>query len=151
MTRQCRSTSYARLWRRRRMVMFTVGEARCALPYVARVVADAAAAYHDAQACRAMIRATIDHGQRAALTVDLDAALAALNRATDECDDVGVNLVDLDRGVVAFAATIHGRPVSLIWRVGAPIDGAWRDLDEVQIGVDVRADSESDVAACPFS
>jgi hypothetical protein len=111
-----------------RQVVFSVSEARRALPYIARVIRDAAEAYHKAQRCRALLDGERLTPARAMLISQLDGALQMLNSATDECNAVGVDVRDLSKGSVAFRADLNGRQVSLLWRLGEPFERAWDDL-----------------------
>lgn len=111
-----------------RVVIFTLAEARRALPYVARAVRDVAEAYNQTQTCRHLLAAAATSGQRGRVTQDRDAAIRMLNASIDECNAVGVDLLDLEHGVVRFAALVDDRPVSLIWRLGEPVAGAWANI-----------------------
>lgn len=109
-----------------REVVFSVREAQRALPYVARILRDAAQAYREVQECRQMLAtSSITAQQRAELCDRRDAALHRLNRAIDECNAVGADLLDIPLGRVRFNAILDGRKASLIWRLGDPIDNAW--------------------------
>ena len=111
-----------------RQVVFSVAEARRALPYIARVIRDAVEAYHKAQRCRALLDGERLTSARAILIRQLDSALQLLNSATDECNAVGVDVRDLSKGAVAFRSELNGRQVSLLWRLGEPCERAWGDL-----------------------
>ena len=111
-----------------REVVFSVEEARRALPYVARVVRDAAIAYQQVQDCRDALRDHVGAQARAQLTERRDAALRTLNAAIDECNAVGADLRDISQGMVRFGAQIDGREVSLSWHMHEPIECAWQSL-----------------------
>ena len=61
-----------------------------------------------------------------------DEALAAVEEAIAALDELGVQVKDLDRGLVDFPA-IHpasGDVVLLCWRLGEDEVGFWHDLEE---------------------
>lgn len=113
-------------WRQTR---FSLAEARKALPYVARVVVDASAAYHEIQDARLELMLRVHPARRAVLNARRDASLRRLDAAIDECDAVGVDLMDIAEGVVRFNAEIDGQIVSLYWRLGEPLDDRWTAPD----------------------
>jgi hypothetical protein len=114
-----------------REVVFTVSEAKRALLYVAAVARDAARAFGEAHRCRTALQQRLNSRERSMLSHQRDAALNRLNIAIDDCNAVGADLMDLNRGVVRFSAHIEGRPASLVWRVGEPVTDAWSDLLEL--------------------
>ncbi len=113
-----------------RRVVFSVSEARRALPYVARTVADICEGYKTAQQCRASLIQRPDAAQMERLVHKRDGALHQLNRAIDECNAVGAEVTDISTGAIRFDARINGRPVSLLWRIGEPTTGNWVDLSD---------------------
>jgi hypothetical protein len=120
------SPALDRAWRD---VVFSVGGARRALPYVARVTQDAAEAFREVQFCRSALRdPVLPLNQRGLLSQQRDMALHRLDGAIDECNAVGVDLVDFARGTVRFSAELNGQHMSLLWRLGEPITGAWIEL-----------------------
>jgi hypothetical protein len=110
-----------------RTARFSLDEARRALPYLARVVRDASHAYHEAQRWRHQLDAPWTSRERRRLADERDAALRRLDSAIDECNAVGADLVDLDRGVVRLGAIVDGRAVNLTWRLGEPVTNAWQN------------------------
>lgn len=109
-------------------VVFSIPEARRALTYLCRVVRDAAAAFHEVQQCRAKLAGRLEPSEAAAWSARRDRALKQLDSATDECNAVRADLLDFSQGLVRFQAQINGRPVSLLWRLGEPVAGAWQEL-----------------------
>ena len=109
-------------WRARR---FSVDEARRALPYLARIMSDARTAYRDAQHLRFEISLCSGAPVGHELTERFDAAIRRLNGAIDECNAVGADLLDFERGIVRLGADIGGKNVSLFWQLGDPIAEAW--------------------------
>jgi hypothetical protein len=106
-------------WRSSR---FSIDEARRALPYLARVIRDASAAYREAQFARREILHRSGAASGFALHEQRDAAIRRLNSAIDECNAVGADLLDLDHGLVRFGAELAGRPVSLFWQLDDPLN-----------------------------
>lgn len=109
-------------------VVFSVSEARRALPYVARAVRDICDGYQTAQRCRAALAQRPDLAKQEWLVYERDTALRQLNRAIDECDAVGVEVTDISTGSVRFEAKTDGCAVSLLWRIGESTTEVWVDL-----------------------
>lgn len=111
-------------WRR---VVFCVERARRALPYVARVLRDAAEAYMVVRQCRHDLEQDTPTARtdRAELCRQRDAALGRLNSAIDECNALGADLIDIPAGLVRFWSELDGKPASLHWQLGDPIGPAW--------------------------
>jgi hypothetical protein len=106
--------------------VFTVAEARRALPYVSRVVTDAVDAFHAARSCRVAARCPMTAERR--MIERWQSSIEALDRAMDECQAIGVDLRDFITGLVSFNSEVEGRRVSLLWRIGEPDSGGWMDL-----------------------
>jgi hypothetical protein len=119
-----------------RAVLFTITDARRALRYVAPVAKDAADSYRRAQQIRHQLLCTSGARERIQLAEQRDEALRKLNRAIDECNAVGADLLNIPEGLVRFHAELNDRRMSLVWRLGEPVDSAWQMLqvatDEVQ-------------------
>ncbi len=111
-----------------RCVVFRVSEARRALPYISRAVTDIQQAYKTAKRCRAALKRRLSMEEKFSLEQMRDNALMQLNRAIDECDAVGANVVDMIHGTVRFEAKTRGQAVSLVWRLGEPTNNAWHDI-----------------------
>jgi hypothetical protein len=54
----------------------------------------------------------------------------AVARAADSLQRLGVQVKDLDRGLVDFPALHHGEEVLLCWQVGEPEIAHWHGVDE---------------------
>jgi len=111
-----------------RCVVFQVSEARRALPYISRAVVDIQRAYKTAKRCRVALKRSISIDEFNSLEQLRDNALMQMNRAIDECDAVGANVVDMSVGTVQFEARTRGRALSLVWRLGEPTNNAWPDI-----------------------
>jgi hypothetical protein len=53
-----------------------------------------------------------------------------LARVVDELNTLGVEVKDLDEGLVDFPALRRGEPVLLCWKLGEPEVGYWHTLDD---------------------
>ncbi len=113
-----------------RRVVFSVSEARRALPYVARTAGDICEGYKTAQECRASLAQRPAAAQMELLVHKRDNALHKLNRAIDDCNAVGAEVTDISTGAIRFDARTNGRSVSLLWRIGEPTNGAWAGLTD---------------------
>jgi hypothetical protein len=114
-----------------REVVFSVREARRALPYVARIAADAADAFRRVRVSRQGLEAAAARERRRILCELPHPARPRLDCAIDDCNAVGAHLVDIPEGVVSLPAQINGRAVSLLWRLGESIHAPWHDLGEL--------------------
>lgn len=111
-----------------RQVLFDVKHARRALPYVARIARDAADVFRHVQCCRFALDSRISANERAAVELRREHAMHRLNACIDECNAVGVDLMNIPNGVVRFRSMVRGKLASLVWRLNEPIDTAWADL-----------------------
>ncbi len=111
-----------------REVVFTVAQARRALPYVARIAQDAAHAFNTVQRCRQLLERAPSRTGRTTLCEHRDQAIQRLDQAIDECNLVGAHLFDLATGSVGFHSEVEGRLTCLLWRLQEPMYQAWRDL-----------------------
>lgn len=113
-----------------REVVFSLADARRALPYVARIAEDAADAFRAAQTCRALLARRLTDRERNHYCERRDRELGRLNAAIDDCNNVGADLIDIPCGVVRFNARVRGESTALIWRIGEPVANAWSELDD---------------------
>lgn len=116
-----------------RDVRFSVAEARRALPYVDRVLRDAAHALAVVQDARLRLAVDPDSPAHDRLIEQRDQAICRLNETIDECHAVGVAYLDLTRCLVAFRSSFRGREVLLIWRLGDAIDTAWSSIEDPEL------------------
>ena len=108
-----------------RETTFTVDHARSALPYLATIIDELVDAYRSVQRSRRALEIECKAMARQTLVARRDAAIRKLNETMDECDAVGVDLLDLHEGMIAFRCEAEGRSMSLLWRLGDPIRDAW--------------------------
>ncbi len=66
----------------------------------------------------------------AELEAELDALVAEIERCLAQLDDAGVQVKDLDEGLLDFPAVHEGREILLCWRVGEERVGFWHGIDE---------------------
>ena len=52
-----------------------------------------------------------------------------MQKALDELDGLGVQLKDIDQGLVDFPSRRDGRVVYLCWRLGEETIAWWHDVD----------------------
>lgn len=120
-----RPSGFIHEWSKR---VFSVDEARRSLVFVSRAAGDAAEAYAVVQQCRLALHrgeGPSSRQTREDLAGRRDAALRRLDRAIDECNAVGADLIDIPNGRIRFAARCCGSEFPLIWEIGDPIDDRW--------------------------
>jgi hypothetical protein len=111
-------------------VLFDVPTARRALVYISRVARDASRAYAQTQECRFALEIETNAQIRAELAATRDAALRRLNGAIDECNVVGVDLLDIATGTVRFTVESEGQRIFLDWKPGDCVETAWEAVLE---------------------
>ena len=120
--------------------LFTVGEAREALPEVRRHAERLVASRADQLAAAARlaeatgVSAGNGHGPGQALLDELREALeraeAELATAFRALDEAGVVVKDVDAGLVDFPSRRDGEDVFLCWQVGEPDLSWWHGIEE---------------------
>ncbi len=66
----------------------------------------------------------------AELEAELDALAAEIERCLAQLDEAGVQVKDLDEGLLDFPAVHEGREILLCWRVGEERVAYWHGIDE---------------------
>jgi hypothetical protein len=123
---------------------FTPEEANTALaevrPLVERMVS-ARSALLEAQRRQAELVARVASNGGGLAPPDVAAAAAHVQQATaelvavlDELERLGVQVKDLDRGLVDFPCVHRGRVVLLCWELGEDEVAYWHDTDEGYAG-----------------
>ena len=97
---------------------------------VAPIVRDAVEAYHTILHCRQMLAAATQPADVTRWSRLRDQSLRQLNRATDDCNAVGADLLDLSRGLIRFAAMLDDRAVSLLWQLGDAVDNVIKSITQ---------------------
>jgi len=59
-----------------------------------------------------------------------DKAVHAVKDALGEIDSAGVQVKDLDMGLLDFPCVVEGRVILLCWKLGEPGIGFWHDTEE---------------------
>jgi hypothetical protein len=124
------------------MRLFTPDEANAALPDVRRLVERMVderralvALGDELEAVQALIGGnggSLDPGRVGELQEAVASAAAGLAGVVDEIQELGVQVKDLDRGLVDFPARHpeSGDTVLLCWELGEPDVAHWHDLEE---------------------
>ena len=124
------------------MKHFTIEDARQELARVRPIAERMVAAYRDLRgptverdALRGRIAGNggaLDRGRFAELERVVSTTAAALATAIGELEEIGVQIKDLDLGLVDFPCRhpVTGEPVLLCWMVGENELGYWHGLDE---------------------
>lgn len=118
---------------------FTPDEANAALaqvrPLVERMVErrrEHVAALERQEALEGHIRGNgggIPPAELAEAAAEVERLERELARAVDEVVQLGVQVKDLDEGLIDFPALRHGETVLLCWQLGEPEVGYWHTLD----------------------
>jgi len=66
----------------------------------------------------------------AELEAELEAVGSEIERCLAQLDDAGVQVKDLDSGLLDFPARHEGREILLCWRVGEDRVAYWHGIDE---------------------
>ncbi len=112
--------------------LFTLARAERALVLVRRIVTDAVASYSHLLQTQVLMERLQRCGpvdQIEQLQAEMTASAERLSHFLEELELVGVDLRDLARGEVDFAAVVSGRLVSLCWRLGEDGVGHWHGLN----------------------
>jgi hypothetical protein len=108
---------------------FSVDEAKRALPYVKRVVADLLAKMDERAALVERVRDAKSASAREALEPEYDRLMDAIEKLVEEIQEVGVDVKDLRLGLVDFPHWHNGREVCLCWKHGEGELGAWHETN----------------------
>ena len=120
---------------------FTLIEAERLLPAVERHIRDAVALKSEYQEAEGNIqRATqrivtmggtvVNREYFATERSRRDAAAAALKKAIEDIHEMGVQVKDLDIGLIDFPTLYHGQEVLMCWKLGESGIGFWHGLEE---------------------
>jgi len=74
--------------------------------------------------------ARLDPGKQLALRVERDGHVRKLQEAMAEVEQLGVQVKDLDIGLLDFMARYNGRDVCLCWKLGEDAIRYWHGVEE---------------------
>ena len=120
---------------------FTLGEAQTLLPVVEALLRKAQAAAASAGELEAEMQ-VIGHRIFLSGGMHVDVSVAARRRAEHdkavqeakdtlaEIDSIGVQVKDLEEGLLDFPSMMDGKPVLLCWKLGEPAIAHWHTEEE---------------------
>ncbi|MEO6804756.1 MAG: DUF2203 domain-containing protein [Edaphobacter sp.] len=120
---------------------FTLGEAQTQLPVVEALLKRAqAAATRAAELEQEMQMLShriflsggmhVDVSAAARRRAERDKAVQEAKDTLTEIDEIGVQVKDLQKGLLDFPSTIDGKPVLLCWKLGEPAINFWHTEEE---------------------
>ncbi|MGH9597828.1 MAG: DUF2203 domain-containing protein [Edaphobacter sp.] len=120
---------------------FTLGEAQTLLPVVEALLKRAqAAATRAAELEQEMQMLShriflsggmhVDVGAAARRRAERDNAVQEAKDTLAEIDEIGVQVKDLQEGLLDFPSTMDGKPVLLCWKLGEPAINFWHTEEE---------------------
>jgi hypothetical protein len=121
--------------------VFTLAEAESVLPDAERLLRSAMEARRELQALEDDLRRTttrilmlggvqIDPLAMADKRARYDTVARGLHQSMEEMDGLGVQVKDLDVGLLDFPALLEGRLILLCWKIGEPAIEHWHGLEE---------------------
>src|SRR5262249_2131922 len=121
---------------------FTIEEANSALPLVRAIVADIVKKYAEVSERKARLdqirksRKSASRGphdlyreEMGQVEDELDKEITILQEYIEELEELGVELKDINRGLIDFRSMMDGREVYLCWLLGEEEVGHWHELD----------------------
>ena len=108
---------------------FTVDEANRSLTYVAKVVDDIRDCYHRAVEIRQQAEQLSPDDIPEPYRTEYEQIIDRLNDLIDELQYAGVELKDIEMGLLDFPAIYKGREIYLCWHLGEPTICAWHEID----------------------
>jgi len=112
--------------------IFTVKEANEALPRLSRLLTGVRDRWRFLSGHKgkpAFILEEYHIVEEGPVSPDYFKALMAVRRALREVERIGVQVKDIDSGLVDFPARLYGRDVLLCWRLGEEEVRFWHDLE----------------------
>lgn len=113
--------------------IFSIDEARRALPLVERIVRDLVAAHRSWREAVQAIDAEVAAGRAGVgggeLVAAAQACAGAVERCLEELRQIGCIVKGLEDGLVDFYALRDDRLVFLCWRLGEPTIAFWHDVE----------------------
>lgn len=122
------------------MKTFTLDEAQALLPLVEALLKRAQESKRDAEAVEAQLGALqqqiaatggmrVDVGRVAKQRADTEMHLQRLRETVSEMDEIGVQVKDLDAGLLDFPCRLEDEIVLLCWRAGEPAIEHWHTME----------------------
>ncbi len=105
--------------------VFTPREANLALPLVRRIVADVVEQYRELLA----LAQQYERQPSPELKDEIHTIDDRLRDLIEEIGDIGVQLKDLEVGLVDFPARANGHDILLCWKLGEPAVAFWHDCN----------------------
>jgi hypothetical protein len=120
---------------------FTLGEAQTLLPVVEALLRKAQAAAASAGELEAEMQVLghriflsggmhVDVSAAARRRAERDKAVQEAKDTLAEIDSIGVQVKDLEEGLLDFPSVMDGKPVLLCWKLGEPAIGHWHTEEE---------------------
>jgi hypothetical protein len=127
---------------RQKKKYYTIEEANNALPLVRAIVTDIVAKYSEVSERKMRLdqiresRSTRARGSQdlygeelAQVEEELEKEIVQLQEYIDELEKLGIELKDINRGLIDFRSLMDGREVYLCWLLGEDEIGHWHELD----------------------
>jgi hypothetical protein len=108
---------------------FTVAEANRALTYLGRIMADLSRCQKRIALLSERLTCPSPEDQARALRAEFEDCRRQLTSLVEELRQVGVELKDLDTGLLDFPAQLEGREICLCWQRGEPEVAFWHERD----------------------
>ena len=109
---------------------YTVAEANELLPYLAPALVELRETFEEASVVRAKVASAAAGNGWSSSREQWSTLLARVSELIDRLRDWGVQLRDIDRGLVDLPGSIGGERVWLCWRLGEPEVAYWHPVDE---------------------
>ncbi len=120
---------------------FTLGEAQTLLPVVEALLRKAQSAATSAGEFEAEMQVLghriflsggmhVDVGMAARRRAERDKAVQEAKDTLAEIDSIGVQVKDLEEGLLDFPSVMDGKPVLLCWKLGEPAIAHWHTEEE---------------------
>ncbi|MEW6741136.1 MAG: DUF2203 domain-containing protein [Planctomycetota bacterium] len=108
--------------------LFTVVKANRALPLVSRIVKDITEKHQAYRTLLARLPQTQEEGERDTVDAEITRLEGQLESHALELRAIGVELKDVETGLVDFRAERAGEPIYLCWKLGEPAVAHWHPL-----------------------
>lgn len=110
--------------------LYSLQEANELLPYLAPTLVELREKFEEATVIRAKIAASSATNGGSVAREKWSILLARVGELIDRIRDWGIELRDIDTGLVDFPSILGGDEVWLCWRLGEPEVGHWHPTNE---------------------